>query len=103
MCIKQMGHVLAAMSNMLATLSRAALLLVGVAATANADYRFFVSGWPTADESYSAASAGTSLVSGTLSAQADAVPLEARYRTWDESDGIALRSDRYRATLLIIK
>ena len=52
-------------------------------------YQFIVSGYPAANVSYAAASSGT--------------PIEARYRTWDESDGIALRSDKYRATIIIIR
>ena len=52
-------------------------------------YQFIVSGYPAANESYAAASSGT--------------PIEARYRTWDESDGIALRSDKYRATIIIVR
>ena len=70
----------------------AAILALGEAALSplHADtYQFIVSGYPAANESYAAASSGT--------------PIEARYRTWDESDGIALRSDKYRATIIIIR
>ena len=61
----------------------AAILALGEAALSplHADtYQFIVSGYPAANKSYAAASSGT--------------PIEARYRTWDESDGIALRSDK---------
>ena len=37
---------------------------------------------------------------GDVSASAD---LEARARTTDDSDGIALRSDKYRATMIIFR
>ena len=70
----------------------AAILALGEAALSplHADtYQFIVSGYPAANKSYAAASSGT--------------PIEARYRTWDESDGIALRSDKYRATIIIIR
>ena len=70
----------------------AAILALGEAALSplHADtYQFIVSGYPAANESYAAASSGT--------------PIEARYRTWDESDGIALRSDKYRATIIIVR
>ena len=70
----------------------AAILALGEAALSplHADtYQFIVSGYPAANVSYAAASSGT--------------PIEARYRTWDESDGIALRSDKYRATIIIIR
>ena len=66
-------------------------------------YQFIVSGYPAANESYSAASAGTALATSTRSGGSVASPVEARYRTWDESDGIALRSDKFRATVIIIK
>ena len=29
--------------------------------------------------------------------------MEARYRTWDESDGIPLRSDKFKAMMIIFK
>ena len=55
-------------------------------------YQFIISGDPVAAataDSHSVASAATSL--------------ETRYRTWDESDGIALRSDKYRGMMIIIR
>lgn len=55
-------------------------------------YQFIISGDPVAAataDSHSVASAATSL--------------EARYRTWDESDGIALRSDKYRGLFIIVR
>ena len=84
----------------------AAVLAFGEAALSplHADtYQFIVSGYPAANESYSAASSGTALATATRSGGSAASPIEARYRTWDESDGIALRSDKYRATMIIFR
>lgn len=71
----------------------------------NADgaYRFIVSGYPARNESYVAASSGTALSTGTRSGRSRASSMEARYRTWDESDGIALRSDKYRAMTIFVR
>ena len=82
--------------------------LAVVAATAlipsRADtYQFIVSGYPAANVSYSAASSGTSLVTATRRQSTAAQSLEARFRTWDESDGVALRSDKYKGMILIIR
>ncbi len=69
-------------------------------------YQFIISGDPAAAataDSHSAASAATSLETATRSGGSAASALEARYRTWDESDGIALRSDKYRGLLIIVK
>ena len=66
-------------------------------------YQFIVSGYPAANESYAAASAATSLETATRSGGSAASALEARYRTWDESDGIALRSDTYRGMMIYIR
>ena len=89
---------------------RAAVSAAAIAATAilpfvaNADgYQFIVSGYPAVNVSYSAASSGTSLVTATRKQPTAAQSLEARYRTWDESDGIALRSDKYHGLLIIVK
>jgi len=69
-------------------------------------YQFIISGDPVAAataDSHSVASAATSLETATRTDRSAASPLEARYRTWDESDGIALRSDKYHGLLIIIK
>ena len=65
-------------------------------------YRFIISGYPAANESYAAESAATSLETATRSERSAAAALEARYRTWDESDGIALRSDKYVGMMIIV-
>jgi hypothetical protein len=78
--------------------------LLAATAVADADtYQFIVSGYPAANVNYSAASSGTSLETATRTDRSAASPLEARYRTWDESDGVALRSDKYHGLLIIIK
>ena len=66
-------------------------------------YQYYVSGYPAANESCPTASAGIGLVTSTCARPSSASAIEARYRTWDESDGIALRSDKYRALAIIIK
>ena len=90
------------------TLKTAAALTTAIALSAAqpaaADgYQYIVSGYPAANESYPAASAGTSLVTATRSGVSAESSLEARYRTWDESNGIALRSDMYRAMMIIFR
>ena len=53
--------------------------------------------------SCAAASGGTSLETATCRASnATSVSLEARYRTFDESDGTKLRSDACRGIVLIV-
>lgn len=66
-------------------------------------YQFIVSGYPAANESYSAASSGTALATSTRSVPTAAQVLEARYRTWDESDGIPLRSDKPRGFSIFVR
>ena len=82
-------------------------VLLAAAATAGADtYQFIISGDPVAAstvDSCVAASAATPLETATRNDRSVASPIEARYRTWDESDGIALRSDQYRATMIIFR
>ena len=76
-----------------AAVSAAAMCIAAALLPLHADtYQFIISGDPVAAataDSHSVASAATSL--------------ETRYRTWDESDGIALRSDKYRGLLIIVK
>ena len=73
----------------------AAICAVAMPSPSRADtYQFFVSGYPAANESYVTASAGTSLETATRTKPTAAQPLEARDRTWDETNGIALRSDK---------
>ena len=90
------------------TLKKAAALMGATALAAatpvRADgYQFIVSGYPAANPSHSAVSSGTSLAVGALASTSASADLEARARTTDDSDGIALRSDKYTAMIIIIK
>ena len=90
------------------TLKKAAALTGAIALAAatptRADgYQFIVSGYPAANPSQSAVSSGTSLAVGALAATSASADLEARARTCDDSDGTALRSDKYTAMIIIIK
>ena len=66
-------------------------------------YQYIVSGYPAANPSHSAVSSGMSLAVGPLGDVSAAAALEARARTTDDSDGIALRSDKYTAMIIIFK
>lgn len=79
-----------------------AVATVALVATAD-EYQFLVSGYPAANNRHSAASSGTALETATCAAPTSATPLEARFRTVDESDGIALRSDKPLATILYVR
>ena len=82
--------------NRLLIIGAAAILLVPLVVLADT-YQFIISGDPVAAAtvgSCATASSGISLATGTLTAPTVATSLEARYRTWDESDGIGLRSDK---------
>ena len=84
----------------------AAILAFGGAAlpALHADtYQFIISGYPAANERYSGSSPATSLATATQRGVSSAFPLEARYRTWDESDGIPLRTDKFRGLHLIFR
>ena len=88
---------------------RKIMMILGAAALLplHADeYQFIISGDPVAAataDSHAVASAATSLETATRSGGSVASALEARYRTWDESDGIALRSDECRGMMVIIR
>ena len=82
----------------------AAVLLIPLLALADA-YQFIISGDPVAaatEDSHAVASAGISLETGMRTAPTAADSLEARYRTWYESDGTALRSDKARGIVIYI-
>ena len=84
----------------------AAVLAFGGAAlpTLHADtYQFIISGYPAANERYAGSSPATSLATSTQSGAGAASPLEARYRTWDESDGVSLRSDKFRGLHIVFR
>ena len=90
------------------TLKKAAALMGAITLSAatpvRADgYQFIVSGYPAANPSHSDVSSGTSLVVGMLASTSASAALEARARTCDDSLGIALRSDEYRAMMIIFR
>ena len=75
-----------------------------VKANAEASGRqFIVSGYPAENPCRSAVSSGSSLAVGALGDVSAADALEARARTRDDSAGIALRSDKYTAMIIVIK
>ena len=91
-----------------ATIKKAAVLMGATALAAatpvRADgYQFIVSGYPAANPSHSDVSSGTSLAVGLLGDVSASTDLEARARTCDDSDGIALRSDKYTAMIILFK
>ena len=91
--------------NRLLLIGVAALLLVPMEALAD-DYQFIISGDPVAASTEGCrvvASSGTSLETGMLTASTAADSLEARYRTWYESNGTSLRSDKYHGMIICIK
>ena len=80
----------------------AAMLLSPLLVSADT-YTFIVSGYPAANESYAAVSTGTALVTATRNERSAASSIEARFRTWLESVGIALRSDLFKGLMLMIR
>lgn len=68
-------------------------------------YRFLVSGNPETQmyaKSSELASEADGLVSGTLSLASAGTAIEARYRTWFESDGIGLDSSELKLGMRLI-
>lgn len=64
-----------------AALAAALLAVAALLPVRAGGYQFIVSGYPVANESYSAASAGTALVTATRTSRSAAAPVEARFRT----------------------
>lgn len=89
-------------SRRLRSLAAAVAVAAGAAIPARADYQFIVSGYPAANESYQAASPSTSLETATRSGKSVSSALEARCRTWDESNATSLRSDKYEGAFVIV-
>ena len=52
-------------------------------------------------DSSSASSSATSFSTGTVAARTAATPLEARYRTWLESDGTTVYSTKFKGCKII--
>ena len=90
------------------TLKKAAALTGAIALAAatptRADgYQFIVSGYPAANPSRSDVSSGTSLAVGVLASASTSAALEARARTCDDSAGTSLRSDEFKAMVIIFR
>lgn len=84
--------------------ARIATVVMLTSAVSQAEvYQFIVSGYPVDNVSSSLASDVSSLATSTLATSSDATGLEARYRVWYESDGTALRSDKFIGMFLYIR
>ena len=82
----------------------AAVAVLPLAAAHGDEYRYIISGDPVAAatvNSCAVASPGTALEAGALSSPTASESLEARCRTWRESSGTALRSDKTGLTIVI--
>ena len=90
------------------TLKKAAALTGAIALAAATPtrangYQFIVSGYPAANPSHSDVSSGTSLGVGVLGDVSASAALEARARTCDDSAGTELRSDEFKAMVIIFR
>jgi hypothetical protein len=72
-------------------------------AAAGDGYQYIVSGYPAANPKQVAHSASTSLETGAYRIVSAADDLEARYRTCVASNATALRSDEFKAMMIIIR
>ena len=93
------------MARSLFMIGAAIMLLAPLEALADDAYQFIMSGdsvGASTEKCCAVASCSTSLVTGALTASTVSTSLESRYRTWDESVGIALRSDKL-GTVLILR
>ena len=91
--------------NKLMVMAGAAALLAPLMLSAD-DYQFIISGDPVAAataNSSKSATPGTALVTSSRTAPTVAASLEARYRTIEETDGIALRTDKFIGLTVILK
>lgn len=80
------------------------VLAVAAFLSVHADtYQFIISGHPAENVSYFATSAGTTLVTATRTGRSSAVPVEARFRTWNASNGVALRTDKFVGTVILLR
>ena len=85
-------------------IAAAAICAAAVPSLSQADtYRFFVSGYPAANPRHAACSAATSLETGAYRIVSAADDLEARYRTCIASNATALRSDEFKAMIIIMR
>ena len=82
----------------------AAAVATSFAAALADSYQFInPSTWPAANACYSSASAGVALETAGRTGATPSQSLEARYRSWGESDGVPLRSDARSGCLIIFE
>ena len=74
----------------------AALLPFVVASAETEEYCFIVSGYPVKDNCSTLESKGIALETASQTGRSGSSSLESRYRTFVESAGVALRSDKFR-------
>ena len=74
-----------------------------LAASAEGDYRFIISGYPAANNRSSLASGGTSLVTGSYRAASAAGGFETRFRTRGESGAAALNTTKFRGITFVLR
>ena len=91
--------------NKLLLLINATAMVVPLMSSADG-YQFIISGDPVAvaaANSSASASSGTALVTSSRTSPTADASLEARYRTIDETDGIALRTDEFKGMMIIVQ
>lgn len=81
----------------------AATLVLAATVSQGEEYSFLVSGYPAANVSYQSASAPTALVPGAIVATLDASGADMRSGTSGASEGIALRSDKALAFIIVVR
>jgi hypothetical protein len=81
----------------------AATLVLAATESQGEEYSFLVAGYPAANVSYPSASEPTALVPGAIVATADASGTDLRSGTSDASEGIALRSDKALAIMIVVR
>ena len=82
----------------------AAAMLASLMSSADG-YQFIINGDPVVAatvNSKASASAGTALVTSTRTFWTVASSLEARFRTMDKSDGVGLRTDKFKGMIFIV-
>ena len=70
---------------------------------ADGDYQYIVSGYPVANPNQSLASEGIPLATGRYACRSVASPLEARFRTFLESNGSKLLSTKFIGIRCVIR
>ena len=88
---------------MTAAILAGAFMGASFSAMADGDYQYIISGYPVANPCRSLASEGTSLATGRYTRRSVASPLEARYRTFLESNGSKLLSTKFIGCRFILR